>query len=106
MEVTPETPDSFTGEYNPISDSAKQAMIQERRGREDDNPEDDMDYERGTGSGSGPKQEENVMENKVIRRIKNVDDSSSGTTPLLGTIQKEEDKTSVVGENTKSVKTD
>ena len=81
-------------------------MMQDDAVNKDDDSEDDMDYERGTGSGSGQKQEENVMENKVIRRIKNVDDSSSGTTPLLGTILKEEDKTSVIDGNTKSVKTD
>jgi hypothetical protein len=69
----------------------------------DDDPDDNLDYERGSGSGS---KAETEMENKVIRRIKTVDDSTQGTTPLLGTIQDEQDKTSIVDEKTKNVKTD
>ena len=69
----------------------------------DDDSDDNLDYERGSGSGS---KAENEMENKVIRRIKTVDDSTQGTTPLLGTIQDEQDKTSVVDDKTKNVKTD
>jgi len=99
MEVTPETPDSFSGEYNPVSRPA-QAMIQETVAKD----EDDIDYERGTGSGSGSGSEENTMENKVLRTIKEVDDSKGIS--LLKPIKEEEDKTSIVGENTKHVKTD
>jgi DNA-directed RNA polymerase II subunit RPB2 len=97
--TTEVTPDSFSGEYNPVSRPA-QAMIQETVAKDDD----DIDYERGTGSGSGSGSEENTMENKVLRTIKKVDDSKGIS--LLKPIKEEEDKTSIVGENTKHVKTD
>jgi len=101
--ITPETPDSLQdqpGDRNVFSNEERQRMM---RDDPDDDPDDNLDYERGSGSGS---KAENEMENKVIRRIKTVDDSTQGTTPLLGTIQDEQDKTSVVDEKTKNVKTD
>ena len=101
--ITPETPDSLQdqpGDRNVFSNEERQRMM---RDDPDDDPDDNLDYERGSGSGS---KAENEMENKVIRRIKTVDDSTQGTTPLLGTIQDEQDKTSVVDDKTKNVKTD
>ncbi len=98
-----ETPDSLQdqpGDRNIFSNEERQRMM---RDDPDDDPDDNLDYERGSGSGS---KAENEMENKVIRRIKTVDDSTQGTTPLLGTIQDEQDKTSVVDDKTKNVKTD
>ena len=109
--ITPETPDSLeqqTGERNVFSEEERLRMIRDDAENMPDDEDDNLEYERGSGRGSGSdsKKEENVMENKVIRRIKSVDDSSQGTTPLLGTIQDEQNKTSVVEEETKSVKTD
>ena len=103
--ITPETPDSFgsqPGDRNVFSNEERLQMI---RDEPDDDPDDDLDYERGFGSGSGSK-EENKMENKVLRTIKEVDDSKGLS--LLKTINDEDSKTSVTGNDsqTKNVKTD
>jgi len=78
-------------------------MIKKDAENVQDDPEDDVVYERGSGSGS---KEENKMENKVLRTIKEVDDSKGLS--LLKTIKDEDSKTSVTGHDsqTKSVKTD
>ncbi len=106
-----ETPDSLQdqpGDRNVFSEEERLRMIRDDAENMPDDEDDNLEYERGSGRGSGSdsKKEENVMENKVIRRIKTVDDSTQGTTPLLGTIQDEQDKTSIVDEKTKNVKTD
>ena len=106
--ITPETPDSFgsqPGERNVFSNEERLRMIRDDNEKLPDDSDDDMDYERGSGSGSGSK-EENKMENKVLRTIKEVDDSKGLS--LLKTIKDEDSKTSVTGNDsqTKNVKTD
>ncbi|GAG28126.1 unnamed protein product, partial [marine sediment metagenome] len=65
-------------------------------------PEDDspVNYERGKAEGS---KADEVMENKVIRTIKEVDDSGKDTMPLLATVVDEKEKESIL--DTKKVKT-
>ena len=52
----------------------------------DDEDSPTINYERRSGEGVGG------IENKVIRRIKEVDDSGKGTMPLLATVVDEEKK--------------
>ena len=105
---TPENPDSFElqpGERNVFSNEERLRMYRDDAEKLPDDSDDDMDYERGSGSGSGSK-EENKMENKVLRTIKEVDDSKGLS--LLKTIKDEDSKSSVTGNDsqTKNVKTD
>ena len=64
---------------------------------DDDSP---INYERGKAEGS---KTDEVMENKVIRTIKEVDDSGKDTMPLLATVVNEKEKESIL--DTKKVKT-
>ena len=64
---------------------------------DDDSP---INYERGKAEGS---KTDEVMENKVIRTIKEVDDSGKDTMPLLATVVDEKEKESIL--DTKKVKT-
>jgi len=61
--------------------------------KDDDSP---VNYERES-------EVDEVMENKVIRTIKEVNDSDNGTMPLLATVVDEEEKESIL--DTKKVKT-
>ena len=54
---------------------------------DDDSPA--INYERGKAEGS---KTDEVMENKVIRTIKEVDDSGKDTMPLLATVVDEKEK--------------
>ena len=59
-----------------------------------------------SGSAEGSKTDDKggkVMENKVIRTIKEVDDSGKGTMPLLATVVDEKKKENIL--DTKKVKT-
>ena len=64
----------------------------------DDEDSPTINYERRSGEGIG------TIENKVIRRIKEIDDSGKGTMPLLATVVDEEKKENII--DTKKVSTD
>ena len=66
--------------------------------------ESPINYERGKAEGSKTDDEGGkVMENKVIRTIKEVDDSGKGTMPLLATVVDEKKKENIL--DTKKVRT-
>jgi len=76
---------------------------------DDDDDSPGLDYERRARGSKEDSEEDNkakgTLENSVIRTIKNVDDSSKGTTPLLATVAEEIDKTNIIPD-TKKVVTD